>query len=235
MKRWHEAQMRQLHQITDTAELVEGAYQLAIDLGFDYIAFVTRTDMPASSSQLRVISNLPDAWCLRYQQQGYASSDPTISHCQQSVVPLLWSDSLFDASPLLRQDAWQHGIRHGLSLAVHDAGGQISMLSLMRRDLAVGADEFCLVGGQCLWLATLLHQRLGESLLGCLETTSEQLSSRELDVLRWSAQGKTAGETAAILSLSERTVNFHINSAVKKLGMPNKTSAVVHAAHAGLL
>jgi len=38
-----------------------------------------------------------------------------------------------------------------------------------------------------------------------------------------------------ILGLSTRTVNFHISSAMKKLGANNKTSAVVMAAKSGLL
>ncbi|MCU1757814.1 LuxR C-terminal-related transcriptional regulator [Pseudomonas helleri] len=38
-----------------------------------------------------------------------------------------------------------------------------------------------------------------------------------------------------ILSLTPRTVNFHISSAMRKMGATNKTSAVVIAAKCGLL
>lgn len=60
------------------------------------------------------------------------------------------------------------------------------------------------------------------------------LTLREVEVLKWSAEGKTAAEVAIILDLKIRTVNFHIGSAKRKIGVTNKTSAVVHAALQGL-
>jgi LuxR family transcriptional regulator, quorum-sensing system regulator SolR len=54
-------------------------------------------------------------------------------------------------------------------------------------------------------------------------------------MLLWTAEGKTSSEAATILSLSERTVNFHINNAIMKLRAANKTQAVVKAALLGLL
>lgn len=38
-----------------------------------------------------------------------------------------------------------------------------------------------------------------------------------------------------ILNLSARTVNFHVQSAILKLGVRNKTSAVIAATKVGLL
>lgn len=53
--------------------------------------------------------------------------------------------------------------------------------------------------------------------------------------MKWTAEGKIASDIGMILGLSTRTVNFHISSAMKKLGANNKTSAVVMAAKSGLL
>jgi len=66
-------------------------------------------------------------------------------------------------------------------------------------------------------------------------STHIDLSDREIDVLRWTAEGKTSAEIAVILDISERTVNFHVNSVVAKLGATNKTSAAVRAAMLGLI
>jgi len=59
------------------------------------------------------------------------------------------------------------------------------------------------------------------------------LSKREVDVLRWTAMGKTAWEVGVLMSLTERTINFHISRVVDKLGVPNKTAAAVLAVRAG--
>ncbi len=68
-----------------------------------------------------------------------------------------------------------------------------------------------------------------------LEIHITRLSCREIEILKWTAEGKIAADIGTILSLSTRTVNFHISSAIRKLGANNKTSAVVMAAKSGLL
>ena len=61
------------------------------------------------------------------------------------------------------------------------------------------------------------------------------LTPREIEVLKWSADGKTAGEISDILSISTPTVNFHIKNVVQKMKAANKTAAVVQALLSGLL
>jgi LuxR family transcriptional regulator len=62
-----------------------------------------------------------------------------------------------------------------------------------------------------------------------------QLTDREIEVLRWTADGKTASEIADILNISERTANFHIANVITKLNAPNKTAAVIRAGLLGML
>jgi LuxR family transcriptional regulator len=57
----------------------------------------------------------------------------------------------------------------------------------------------------------------------------DQLTEREREVLRWSAEGKTAEETGTILGITERTVTYHVTSAMGKLDVTNKTQAVAKA------
>ena len=61
------------------------------------------------------------------------------------------------------------------------------------------------------------------------------LSPRERSCLQWVAEGKTSWETARILGLTERTVNFHIHNACRKLGVHNRQAAITIAMREGLL
>ena len=61
------------------------------------------------------------------------------------------------------------------------------------------------------------------------------LSEREIEVLKWTADGKSAQDIAEILLLSKNTVDFHIKNTVQKLNVPNKTAAVVQAVLLGLI
>ncbi|MCI3947179.1 helix-turn-helix transcriptional regulator [Pseudomonas syringae] len=64
---------------------------------------------------------------------------------------------------------------------------------------------------------------------------AKNLTYREIEVLKWSAEGKTAGDIAIILCLKERTIHFHIASAIQKMGVCNKTAAAVRAVMSGIL
>ena len=68
-----------------------------------------------------------------------------------------------------------------------------------------------------------------------LPETEVKLSDREITVLRWTADGKTSGEISELLGIAERTVNFHINNAVAKLGTTNKLAAAIKATVLGML
>lgn len=62
----------------------------------------------------------------------------------------------------------------------------------------------------------------------------EQLTEREIEILKWIAAGKSADDIALILSMKKRTVHFHVANAVQKMGVSNKTAAVVQAALSGM-
>lgn len=55
------------------------------------------------------------------------------------------------------------------------------------------------------------------------------LSAREIEVIRWTAQGKTSIEIAQILTLSDHTVNAYMTNAIKKLACVNRTQLVAQA------
>ena len=61
------------------------------------------------------------------------------------------------------------------------------------------------------------------------------LTERELTCLHWAAVGKTSWEMGAILGLSERTINFHVQNACQKLGVHSRQAAITLALQAGLL
>src|SRR5689334_10851518 len=63
----------------------------------------------------------------------------------------------------------------------------------------------------------------------------EELTERELEVLRLLAQGMPNKEIAAQLVISERTAKFHVSSIMSKLGATNRTEAVALAAQRGLI
>jgi DNA-binding NarL/FixJ family response regulator len=61
------------------------------------------------------------------------------------------------------------------------------------------------------------------------------LSARERGVLRLVAAGLSNRQIGETLSISERTVKFHVTAIFNKLGADNRAQAVAIAAERGLL
>lgn len=70
---------------------------------------------------------------------------------------------------------------------------------------------------------------------GSEEITTEELTDRELDVLRLLAEGLSNKTIAYRLEISEHTVKFHVNAILRKLGAQSRTEAVVRATRMGLI
>jgi LuxR family quorum sensing-dependent transcriptional regulator len=55
------------------------------------------------------------------------------------------------------------------------------------------------------------------------------LTLREREVLGWVARGKSAWEIGDILDITKRTVDAHVQSAIRKIGAVNRANAVAIA------
>jgi DNA-binding CsgD family transcriptional regulator len=62
-----------------------------------------------------------------------------------------------------------------------------------------------------------------------------ELTSKERQCLQWCKEGKTNWEIGVILSISEKTVEFHLSKAMRKLGAGNRMSAVIIGIKRGLI
>lgn len=67
------------------------------------------------------------------------------------------------------------------------------------------------------------------------EDKTLRLSAHEIDVLRWTMEGKAVWEVGAILNLAESTVQMHIDRAAGKLACANAHQAVLKALRLGLI
>jgi two-component system, NarL family, response regulator LiaR len=57
----------------------------------------------------------------------------------------------------------------------------------------------------------------------------EQLTEREMDVLRLIAKGKSNKEIADSLVISEKTVKTHVSNILSKLHLADRTQAAIYA------
>ncbi len=98
----------------------------------------------------------------------------------------------------------------------------------------LGADDYLTKPVDFEMLHTVIENRLRRS-QGARRRSEYHLTDREREVLTWVGRGKTSSEIATILGLSERTVNFHCDQAMKRLNVINRAQAVAKAVSEQLL
>jgi DNA-binding response OmpR family regulator len=104
---------------------------------------------------------------------------------------------------------------------------------LMGRNL--GVDDYVTKPVDFDILASIIKVRIARSQSAVPLVLKSNLSGREIEVLTWSAKGKTSDEIASILHLTKRTIDFHIDNAREKLGASTRTQAAIKAAAEGLI
>jgi DNA-binding NarL/FixJ family response regulator len=107
------------------------------------------------------------------------------------------------------------------------------------------ADAVRVVAGGDALLAPTVTRRLLDRLSGALpgaaaapprlEEVSDELTERELEVLRFVALALSNAEIADRLKVSEPTVKTHVSSILRKLGLRDRVQAVVLAYDVGLV
>jgi DNA-binding CsgD family transcriptional regulator len=105
-------------------------------------------------------------------------------------------------------------------IALNNQDADISLCNAVMRDFQV--------------LANYFHQHIMR-IYGHDASRHILMSARELDCLKWIAEGKTAWEASVILGISERTVRFHLNSAREKMQCATTTQAVARAVSQSLI
>jgi len=218
------------------SELFRAAAAHVRDLGFDLCAYHVRFPLPISSPKAVQLDNYPCAWSQRYRALNYQAIDPTLAHAQHYASPLVWSEQVFTHAPALWDDMQANGIKVGWAHPVRCARNLVGVLTAARSEGEICSRELREKQAMLAWAAQTAHMEISRYLAPrFMPSVDTPLSQREIDVLRWTADGKTASEISAILAISERTVNYHANNAVVKLGVANKTAAAAHAALLGLL
>lgn len=205
------------------------------------VQYVTFHMVSSASSGLNnpfVRTTYPADWVSHYLLNNFVASDPILRFAMSANRPFCWSEiePADDAERRILAEASQFGLGDcGFSIPCSDSLGRKSVLSLnsdqsqddWQKFLARHRDD--LIG-----LSRDLHvQAVAEAFAEQAET--RHLSPRELECLRWTAEGKTYSEIAIILDLSEHTVRSYLKLARLKLESVSLAQAAAKASRMGLI
>ena len=80
-----------------------------------------------------------------------------------------------------------------------------------------------------------LMEQVAHQTIPSPDTTPEELTGRERDVIRLVAQGRSNHEIAQELVISEKTVKTHVSNILSKLNLGDRTQLAIYAIKKGLI
>jgi LuxR family transcriptional regulator, quorum-sensing system regulator BjaR1 len=220
----------------DSVEQVMGHFS-AFLATFGYTSFLI-TGVPEPPQPLEpyiLLNGWPGGWTDHYAKSNYYRDDPVAAWCRQTTNPFEWSEAPFvpERRPRARevmQVAYDFGLKEGYLVPILRGNGFQACVSM-----AGERPDFNPHAKRVLHLVSMYTHARCVALMGFDGNGQRRriLTERERDVLAWTAEGKSSWEIGTILGLRERTVNWHVEQAKRKLDAVTRTQAVIKALRAG--
>jgi len=227
MYRLQEIVDRILSSKTTGALLEEMRKELRL-VGVDYFCLVRYGQAGERVDQWVIGQRASQKWLDLYQYKDDPSADPVLMHCREVIEPFWWHEALPDDR-----------LKRAKSLGLPPAALVVPVPSPYG---IVGVEW---MAGDCrdeLSKHKIVIQAIGlacyyglERLLGPPPPRPVTLTQREIGVFRLLTEGLSAPAIGKKLYISDRTVEWHIDKAMKKLGARNRIQAVVLAIRDGLI
>lgn len=183
--------------------------------------------------------DFPTGYADAYIERRWEQLDPVLACTLRASRPFFWSDvaertKLSPAQINFMNECQNLRVHSGVVFPFHGPGQRLDVLSISRRVADPPNKErssFLLAVSTQTWSRYL--ELLQDQLF--VEPEGAALTPRELEILRWCKDGKSRPEIGEILSISHKTVEFHLCNLMNKLGANNQITAVVIAIQRGLI
>lgn len=181
--------------------------------------------------------NYPMEWLSLYREENFHQQDAVAQENFSTFAPQCWTNT-YKKRPqpktfLSAAESFglHKGYAHGSSPFAQWKEGSIFSFSSHCMDKPDARTEAILM---------LVVPHLHRTMSGILNKEPSKfnlrkLSAREIEVLQWLKEGKSSWEISIILSISERTVNYHVYNIFRKLEVVNRPQAVAAAISLGLV
>lgn len=215
--------------------LREATMEAFAGIGYPSAYFVTPVTSDKRFGRVHSANNMADAWCDAYPVR-LRFEDPLPELSLRLCRPLRWSEARAMSSASRTEDAFfaflaDLGFTDGLALPTYGPGARTGFVGLPAGEGGSLSEE---TAASAHAIAQMSFLRYCE-LIDVQAPADVRLSERELDVVYWIAMGKSNSVIAEILGISAETVDSYVRRAFRKLGVSDRTSAVLHSVLAGHL
>jgi len=190
--------------------------------------------------EAEIITNYPDALDRGDAADDFYQRGQLLSLSKRRIKPFFWSDEniLAPAAEAVPVPGPCAPVGEGASFIVHGNQGFYSILNLcsfgehqqFRERVLANKSELQML------LVSVYDEALESGATSLAPVVRETvLTPRETEVLSWTSLGKTYNEIALLVSMSPRTVKFHMKNIFSKLNVTNGKSAIRKALQLGYI
>jgi DNA-binding CsgD family transcriptional regulator len=234
----------EISQTAETLDEVDDALKRVLaNFGVGHFVLYQATDRARRPTGARIAGPMHKDWRKHYVDNGMANHDELLSWGLKSAAPTTWTrfsdeNDISSGQKLMFDEAKNFGLNDGFYLPIHQADGSMHGVSMMVPE-KLESDSRVLAALHLLALYySIAANRLGLSPPeppSPPEGSKGILTPRQRQCLQWVRAGKSSWEIGEILSLSEHTINEHLEEARKRLKVYTTTQAVIEAALRGLI
>lgn len=230
--------LQNIEKAIDFNALKKSLAAIASGMGYDFYAvYVRLISNQKKNTSLYLLTNYPHCWLIEYENNNYIEVDPLFNIIKTTCLPIVWDDIIKDLSSVghspeidVLNRAKAHGINSGVSIKSGSHGLMSFGSKKAHNEIRENIDStlFLLAG-----VANCACERLGY-LVGKENFGNVNLTRREMDCLLLSMQGMKASNIAEKLSMSDRTVYFHIKSIKEKFRASSTTEVLSKIVSSGI-
>lgn len=235
--------LKDYQEVADAADmptLESRLVRFANDLGFGIISGALILEHAAGRVSTFSFGNIPEAYRSTSESDERGKRDPVMRRLKRLSAPFVYDQSMYvneDAS-----DIWEiqalFGYKTGIAMALHLPGGKHFIMGV-DRDQPLPGDEALVT--RMMADLQLLAVHAQETAIRLLVPQAAEvqylprLTEREIEILKWTAEGKSAWAVGQILNISEHNVKYHIKRILMKLAVGSKHQAAARAKSLGLI
>lgn len=224
----------------DVNTLESRLVRFANNIGFGIISGALVVEHAAGKVSTFHLGNTPEAFQSTFASSNIGKRDPVMRRLKRLSAPFVYDQAMYvneEAGDLWEMQA-RFGYKTGIAMALHLPGGKHFVMGV-DRDQPLPDDDVAVTRMMADLQLLAVHAQETAVRLLTPQTAdtlyAPTLTERELEILKWTAEGKSAWAVGQILSISEHAVKYHVKKILVKLGSGSKHQAAAKAKALGLI
>lgn len=222
-----EMMIQKINTINSEKELCDFFDKVEERYNYKWAGLIIFEPNPNQTYRIKTHGNIPEKLI------NFISVDKNIKHyCSRESSPITYQ-KLLGSKTILKEASLYNTlfIESHLIIPIKGVGSESACLMFDMSDDALKLDMVEKIGWFWLMLSSFIYNKYKKE----IAVDSHKMTKRELECLKWASDGKTSWEISQLLSISHRTVDFHLANCIVKTDSINRQQAIVKCALNGQL